>query len=261
VVSIELDRVDVVFPVPSDKGVSLKELLTRRIWRRRRTRMQQVHALRDVSLSIGDGARIGVIGDNGAGKSTLLRTIAGVYPVERGRVEVHGRISSMFDITLGFERESTGWENIRFRSYLLGETPRRLEKKIREIGEFTELGGFLDVPLKCYSAGMVMRLAFAAATSCEPEILLIDEVFGTGDLSFRAKAKQRMEQLMESARIFVMVGHDLPSIASFCKTVVWMEHGRVRMVGPAETVLSAYEGQVAGCVKGGSASSPACTAA
>lgn len=241
VVSVELDHVNVVFPVIRDKGMTLKELLTRKIFRKGPSRIEHVHAINDLSLSIQDGDRIGVIGNNGAGKSTLLRTIAGVYPIASGRLDVTGRVSSLFDITLGFERECTGWENIRFRAYLQGETPKSIAPKLREIAEFTELGEFLDVPLKCYSTGMAMRLGFAVATSTEPEILLIDEVFGTGDLTFRVKAKQRIERMMQSARIIVMVGHELESIRSFCDKVIWMEKGHIRMIGPAESVLEAYQ--------------------
>jgi len=238
---IELDRANVIFPIVRDKGLTFKEFIISLLGGKRKTRITEIHALRDVSLSLKDGTRLGIIGHNGAGKSTLLRTMAGIYPVDSGRCHIQGHICSLFDITLGFEREATGWDNIRYRAYLQGETPQSLEGKIADIAKFSELGEFLDVPIKCYSAGMVMRLAFAIATANAPEILLIDEVFGTGDLAFRTKAKERITQMMDSAKIIVMVGHDLASIESFCDTVVWMEHGQVRQIGPSREVLAGYQ--------------------
>lgn len=238
---IELDGANVIFPIVREKGLTFKEFIISLLGGKRKTRITEIHALRDVSLSLKDGTRLGIIGHNGAGKSTLLRTMAGIYPIDSGHCRIEGHICSLFDITLGFERESTGWDNIRYRAYLQGETPQSLEGKIEEIAEFSELGDFLDVPIKCYSAGMVMRLAFAIATANAPEILLIDEVFGTGDLAFRTKAKERITQMMDSAKIIVMVGHDLASIESFCDTVVWMEHGQVRQMGASREVLASYQ--------------------
>jgi ABC-type polysaccharide/polyol phosphate transport system ATPase subunit len=238
---IDLEHVDVVFPIGRDKGMTFKDFVINMLGGKVRRRIENVHALRDINLSLHDGARLGIIGHNGAGKSTLLRTIAGIFPIDGGTRDVQGHLCSLFDITLGFERETTGWDNIRHRAYLQGETPSSLRDKIEEIAEFTELGGFLDLPLKCYSAGMVMRLAFAIATANRPEILLIDEVFGTGDLGFRVKAKQRLAQLIDTARIIVMVGHDLASIANFCDTVIWMEQGRIKQIGAAHDVIAAYQ--------------------
>lgn len=238
---IDFDNVNVSYPVVYDRGLTLKEFVTQSLFRGRKRRISAIHALKDVTLFLRDGQRVGVIGRNGAGKSTMLRTIAGVYPVDSGQLTVEGRMSTLFEITLGFEREATGWENIEYRSYLQGESPKTLRSKMRDIAEFTDLGEFLDLPLKCYSSGMIMRLAFAVATSTQPEILLVDEFFGTGDQAFRAKAQERMSRMMDEAKIIVMVGHDLTSIAEFCETVVWLEHGAVRMVGPQEEVIAAYQ--------------------
>lgn len=238
---IEFDNVNVSYPVVYDRGLTLKEFVTQFLFRGRTRRISSIHALKDMTLNLRDGQRVGVIGRNGAGKSTLLRTIAGVYPVDSGRLNVQGRLSTLFDITLGFEREASGWENIEFRAYLQGETPKTLRARMRDIAEFSDLGDFLDLPLKCYSTGMVMRLAFAVATSTQPEILLIDEFFGTGDQAFRAKAQQRLTRMMDEAKIIVMVGHDLAAIGQFCETVVWLEHGSVRMIGPQAEVIAAYE--------------------
>jgi ABC-type polysaccharide/polyol phosphate transport system ATPase subunit len=153
---------------------------------------------------------------------------------------VSGQISSLFDIALGFELDATGWENIAYRSFLQGETPGTLQPKIQPIAEFSELGDFLNMPVRYYSAGMMVRLAFSIATAIEPEILIVDEVLSAGDLAFQAKARQRMRDLITSARAVVVVSHDLPSLAALCNRVVWLDHGEMRMAGPTREVIDAY---------------------
>jgi ABC-type polysaccharide/polyol phosphate transport system ATPase subunit len=167
---------------------------------------------------------------------------------------VVGRISSLFDIAVGFEPEASGWDNIAYRCYLQGETPRSVRGKLDEIAEFSELGKFLDVPVRCYSAGMMVRLAFAVATAIDPEILLIDEVLSVGDLAFQEKARRRMQEMMAKARLMVLVSHDLESLARLCSKVVWLEQGRVRAIGPPEETIAAYTAEArgeeaVGCVK------------
>jgi ABC-type polysaccharide/polyol phosphate transport system ATPase subunit len=194
-----------------------------------------------VSLRVGEGERVGIIGHNGAGKSTLLKLLAGIYPPTTGSRTVVGRISSLFDITLGFEQDASGWENIYYRSYLQGETPQSVKSKVQEIAEFSELGEFLDMPVRYYSAGMMIRLAFAIATAIEPEILIVDEVLAVGDLAFQQKATQRIRAMMEQARLMVIVSHDLDRLRDLCSRIVWMDHGQVKMDGrPADTV-AAYQ--------------------
>jgi len=244
---IEFENVELSYPVRENRGFTLKELVLHGLFRReQKKRWSTVHALRGVTFQIHNHERVGVIGHNGAGKSTLLRTVAGVYPVSAGSRRVDGVVCSLFDIGLGFEYSATGWENIRFRGYLQGETPRTLESKITEIAEFAELGEFLNLPLNCYSTGMVMRLAFAIATSAEPEILLIDEVFGTGDSAFQHKALQRLQDIMNKAKIVVMVGHDLAMFEHFCSRVIWLDHGKVLMDGAAHEVIARYKDFMAG---------------
>jgi ABC-type polysaccharide/polyol phosphate transport system ATPase subunit len=169
------------------------------MFRRTPNSVMEIHALQDVSLAFRDGQRVGVIGRNGAGKSTLLKLIAGIYPPTGGRRLVQGRITSLFDIVLGFEGDTSGWDNIRYRGYLQGETPRSIRAKMAAIAEFSELGRFLDMPVRYYSAGMTFRLAFAIATAIDPEILLLDEVLSTGDLAFQDKARRRMADMMNRA--------------------------------------------------------------
>jgi lipopolysaccharide transport system ATP-binding protein len=238
---IELNKVNLTFNVRKDSGLTLKEFIVRGMFRKSVNPRMQVHALRDVDLSIGDGERVGIIGHNGAGKSTILKLLAGIYPPTSGRCVVEGHISSLFDIALGFEGDATGWENIGYRSYLQGETPKTMRSKVQSIADFSELGEFLDMPVRYYSAGMSVRLAFSIATAIEPEILLVDEVLSVGDISFREKARGRMEEMMQKAKIIVMVSHDLSAVADLCERTIWMEHGAIRAAGPTQRMIAAYE--------------------
>jgi ABC-type polysaccharide/polyol phosphate transport system ATPase subunit len=241
---IDLTDLHLTFSVHQQKRVSLKEYIVQGLFRR--SSAVAVHALAGLNLSVRDGDRLGIIGHNGAGKSTLLKLIAGIYPPTGGERAVDGSICSLFDISLGFEHEASGWDNIRFRAYLQGESPSSLKGKIDAIAEFTELGDFLNLPVRHYSAGMMMRLAFAIATSIEPEILLVDEVLAVGDLAFQQKAQARMRELMSTARIMVLVAHDLGTIRAMCNRVIWMEHGIAKMDGPADEVVDSYIASVTG---------------
>jgi ABC-type polysaccharide/polyol phosphate transport system ATPase subunit len=238
---IELENVDLTFKVRTHGRITLKEYLLKGKFRRRGTTTMEVAALLDVNLRFAEGHRVGIIGHNGAGKSTLLRVLAGVYAPTAGRRTVVGQIASLFEITLGFEMDASGWENIAFRSYFQGETPRTLRDNVASIAEFSELGDFLNMPLRYYSSGMLVRLAFSIATAIEPEILIIDEVLSAGDESFQGKAASRIRQLMEQARIVVLVSHDMAKISDLCERVVWLDHGRVRQVGLAQQVIPAYQ--------------------
>ena len=237
---IELDGVGLTFRVRQHIRMGLKEFLLGQMFRRSRNPVMQVHALAGVNLRVEQGDRVGVIGHNGAGKSTLLKLLAGVYEPTHGRMMVQGKISSLFDLALGFELDGTGWENIAYRCYLQGETPRMVRTKRDGIAEFSELGDFLKVPLRYYSAGMLVRLAFAIATAIDPEVLLVDEVLSVGDLAFQDKARQRMRDMMDRAHLMVMVSHDLYAVAETCNRAVWMDHGRMMKEGPTMEVIEAY---------------------
>ncbi len=244
--SIDLDHASLQFRVRQSRRITFKEFLVRGLFRQSVNPWIEVRALEDLDLHLRDGDRLGVIGHNGAGKSTLLKLIAGIYPPTRGKRAVAGRISSLFDIALGFEMEANGWENISYRGYLQGETPRSLRSKVQQIAEFSELGDFLNMSVRYYSAGMLVRLAFAIATAIEPEILLIDEVLSVGDLAFQQKARQRMKEMMAQARLMVMVSHELPTLPAVCNKGAWMSHGRIVMTGPIDDVVAAYKQHMRG---------------
>jgi ABC-type polysaccharide/polyol phosphate transport system ATPase subunit len=237
---IELQHVDLFFQVRPRLGITLKEYLYQRLRGRSVNALREVRALQDINLQVGTGERVGIVGRNGAGKSTLLRLLGGIYPPLRGRRVVEGRVSSLFEINLGFEPEGTGWENIKYRGYLQGESPRSIKAKMREIADFSELGDALDTPVRYYSAGMVVRLAFSIATAIEPEILLVDEVLSVGDMAFQLKARRRMRDMMAKAQLIVVVSHDLKALAELCDRGLWLDQGRIRREGPIDQVIEAY---------------------
>ncbi len=243
---IELDKAGLTFRIRSCGRITLKEFLIKQLLGRRPSKLMTVHALQDVSFRFEAGERVGVIGHNGAGKSTLLKLLAGIYPPTTGRRSVEGRLSSLFDIALGFEPDANGWENICYRGYLQGETPRSIRAKLQPIAEFSELGKFLDMPVRYYSAGMLVRLAFSIATAIEPEILLVDEVLSVGDMAFQEKARQRMHEMMAKAELIVAVSHDLEALGKLCDKAVWLDHGRVRQIGSVHEVAEAYTRSVRG---------------
>jgi ABC-type polysaccharide/polyol phosphate transport system ATPase subunit len=244
---ITLDHVGLTFRVRQQQGrMTLKEYLVRGLFLRPAVPMMTVCALRDLSLTVRPGERVGVVGHNGAGKSTLLRLLGGIYEPTAGRRRVEGRISSLFDLMLGFEGEASGWENIRYRGYLQGETRSSMRRKMDAIADFAELGDFLNMPVRYYSSGMLVRLAFSIATAIEPEVLLIDEVLSVGDMAFQEKARRRMKEMMARAELMVVVSHDLGSLADLCERGLWLDHGRARMHGPMKEVIRAYRRATSG---------------
>ena len=236
---LQLDDAAVRFRIDRDASSSLKSMFIRTILRRPYVPKLRT-AIDGLTLRLRHGDRIGVIGHNGAGKSTLLRVLAGIYPPTSGSRIAEGRVSSLFDVALGFDPESNGWDNIRYRGYLQGETPQSMTDKMDQIVDFCALGDALDIPVRCYSSGMMLRLAFGVATAIQPEILLVDEAMAAGDIAFQEKANKRIVELIGHASLVVAVSHDLVRVQQFFPLTLWMDRGRARMFGPTEEVVAAY---------------------
>lgn len=199
-----------------------------------------IRSLEDISFELHDGDRVGLIGHNGAGKSTLLRALGKVYAPTSGHVEIQGEIGSLVDISLGIDHEATGRENILIRGALLGLSHKEIKSKLDEIIDFSELGAFVDMPVRTYSSGMHLRLAFAVATVIRPEILLMDEWLSVGDAAFNTKAEQRLQELVQSSRILVIASHSRDLIERTCNRVMWFEHGRLKMEGEPQKICALY---------------------
>ena len=200
-----------------------------------------INALKNISFEAHEGDRIGLIGNNGSGKTTLLRALADVYPPTSGSVDVDGRVSTMFDATLGMYEDSTGFENIRVSGILWGLTRSQIEASMDDIIEFTELGDYLNLPLRTYSTGMKLRLAFAIATLREPDILLLDEVIGVGDAGFYQKAYSRLQSLVRRTRILVVASHSNAIIQQLCNKAIWLRNGVLEAYGDVAEVLKDYQ--------------------
>lgn len=198
-------------------------------------------ALDGINVTIQRGERVGIIGHNGAGKSTTLQTIAGIYAIASGTITVQGKIQGLFNLGLGFEPDATGRENITYRGLAMGCSPAEIAARLQDIVDFAEIGEFIDYPVRTYSSGMYVRLAFAISTYLEGDILLIDEIFSAGDAAFQKKAQKRFHNLMQNAGIVVMVSHDLDLIKKFCTRALWIDHGHIRADGDAIDVVTQYQ--------------------
>ena len=201
-----------------------------------------VQALKNINFELKKGDRLGIIGRNGSGKSTLLRAISGVYPPTKGKVNSQGNIVSLIDISLGIDPEATGRENIILRGALLGITNEEMRKKIDEIIEFSELNEFIDMPVRTYSSGMYLRLAFSTSTVINPEVLIMDEWLSVGDEVFKHKADARLAKLINSTKILVIASHSSTLIKKNCNRVIWLDNGKIILDGAPEKVCSAYFG-------------------
>jgi ABC-2 type transport system ATP-binding protein/lipopolysaccharide transport system ATP-binding protein len=241
--SIELHNVSVAFPIYSAGNRSLKNaMLSVTTGGRIGSDAKQVviQALDQVSLSFSAGDRVALIGHNGAGKTTLLRVLAGIYEPRAGWISIDGRVTPVFDVTLGIDPERTGYDNIILRGLYLGLKKAEILERRDSVAEFTELGPFLDLPVRTYSAGMLARLAFAMATCIEPDILLLDEGIGAGDAEFLEKANTRLDQFISKAGIVVLASHSVDLVRKLCTKAVLMEHGRLVLSGGLEDVLMEY---------------------
>lgn len=237
---IRVSNVTMRFRMNSDKMLSLKEFVTTAL--RGKLRYQEFTALQNVSFTVERGENLGLIGRNGAGKSTMLKIISGILKPTEGSVQCYGNVVPMLELGSGFDLNLTGRENIFLNGSILGYSEEFLNKKYEEIVEFSELGQFIEVPVRNYSSGMLARLGFSVATAVNPEILIVDEILSVGDAQFREKSKRRMLELMSGGTTVLFVSHSIEQVQEMCKRVVWLERGQVKMLGAADEVCNAYAG-------------------
>lgn len=238
-IMIRVSDVTMRFRMNNDKILSLKEFVTTAL--RGKLQYHNFTALEHVSFDVKKGETIGLIGRNGAGKSTLLKIISGIMKPTEGSVECHGNIVPMLELGSGFDMDLSGRENIYLNGAILGYTKPFLDEKFQEILDFSELGDFINIPIRNYSSGMLARLAFSIAAVVKPEILIVDEILTVGDAQFQEKSKRRMMELMSGGATVLLVSHNIKQVRELCSRAVWLEHGRVRAIGEAKKVCDMYE--------------------
>ena len=237
---VSVKNISLKFKMEQNRANSLKEFCVR--WLKRDLKSEDFWALTDVSFDVEKGDVIGIIGHNGAGKSTLLKVISGIMKPTKGTIEAHGNIVPMLELGSGFDMELSGKENIYLNGAILGYSEEFLNQKYDEIVAFSELGNFIEAPLRTYSSGMLARLAFSVACIVEPEILIVDEILSVGDADFQEKSRARMMELMTGGTTVFFVSHSLGQIREMCNKVVWLEHGKIQAVGKTEDICNMYEG-------------------
>lgn len=236
---IEVNHVTMRFRMANDRINSIKEYLVQFL--KKRLKYSEFEALKDVSFTVERGEIVGLIGHNGAGKSTMLKIISRIMKPTEGSVVVRGNVVPMLELGSGFDFDMTGRENIFLNGAILGYSEEFLKSKYQEIVDFSELGPFIDTPIRNYSSGMISRLAFSIASAVNPEILIVDEILGVGDADFQTKSQNRMMEMMGGGTTVLMVSHNIKQIREMCDRVVWIEHGQVIDQGPAEQICSKYE--------------------
>ncbi|MFI5559225.1 ABC transporter ATP-binding protein [Amycolatopsis japonica] len=244
-VSIEVHNAYVDFPIFDAKTRSMKKKVLGKVGGKigTETKVPIIEALHDVSLSLKEGDRVGLVGHNGAGKSTLLRLLSGIYEPTRGSARISGKIAPVFDLGIGMDPEISGLENIIIRGLFLGMTAKQMEARVDDIAEFTELGDYLQMPLRTYSTGMRVRLALGVVTSIDPEILILDEGIGAVDAAFLNKAKDRLKALVKRSGILVFASHSDEFLFELCDSAIWMDEGHVKQRGSLRDVLTGYKGR------------------
>lgn len=236
---VRLQDISLKFNIDVNRATSLKEFCVRFL--KRDLRRDEFWALKHISFKVKKGDVIGIIGHNGAGKSTLLKVISGIMKPTEGIVETNGNIVPMLELGSGFDMELTGRENIFLNGAILGYSEAFLKDKCQEIIDFSELGSFIEAPIRTYSSGMLARLAFSVACVVEPEILIVDEILSVGDADFQEKSRNRMMELMTGGTTVFFVSHSLKQIREMCNKVLWLEHGEVQAFGEAEEICERYE--------------------
>jgi len=235
---VKVDNVSIRFRLQTDRISSIKETIVALI--KGKLKYREFWALTDVSFSVNKGEVMGIVGHNGAGKSTVLKIISGIMKPTKGRVTLGGNVVPMLELGSGFDYDLTGRENVFLNGAILGYSKEFLYSKYDEILAFSELGEFIDQPIRNYSSGMLMRLAFSIATVVNPEILICDEVLAVGDERFQAKSRKRMMELMSGGTTVLFVSHNIDQIREMSNRVVWLDHGHVKMMGDPDEVCTAY---------------------
>jgi ABC-2 type transport system ATP-binding protein/lipopolysaccharide transport system ATP-binding protein len=243
--SISLNDVCIDLPIFNSRGRSLKSaILSQAVGGRmaddRDRGVVVIRALSHLTLQLEHGTRVALIGSNGAGKTTLLRVMAKIYPPTQGTVEVSGRVACLTDLNVGMDSEATGYENIRMRGILLGLNRQGINALVDDVAAFAELGDYLTLPIRCYSQGMMLRLAFGISTAIRPDIVILDEIIGVGDQVFAQKARQRLSRFIDTAGIVVIATHDLETISKLCTSAIWLSHGSMVDRGPLVEILARY---------------------
>lgn len=238
--SIHVQNLSIKFRIYHDRSPSLKSAFANILKRKSLSSISDFWAVKNVSFDVKAGDRVGIVGHNGAGKSTLLKALCRVYESSVGSIVVNGRIAPLLEIGAGFHPEFTGRENIYLNGAILGYSKQQLKRIESEVIDFAELKEFIDTPVKYYSTGMYMRLAFSLATAMHPDILVLDEIFAGGDAAFIVKAKARMQDLIDKSNIMIMVSHDHKLVESLCNRVFWLDHGELIADGPPEEVVNRY---------------------
>lgn len=245
---IRLNQVNIDFPIFNASSRSLKAKIINIATGGQISADQQgrvhVRALEGLNFQLNDGDRVGLLGHNGAGKSTLLRVLSGVYAPVSGEIVIEGKVGSLIDMWLGIDFESTGRENIYVRGALNGLSRSQINKEIEHITDFAELGQFIDMPVRTYSSGMYLRLAFSIATILHPDILLMDEWLSVGDGDFQVKAQERITDLITKTKILVLASHSKELVKNTCNRVIWLEHGKVKKDGAPSEILDEYFGSL-----------------
>jgi ABC-type polysaccharide/polyol phosphate transport system ATPase subunit len=237
---ISVENLSIRFRIYHDRSPSLKDFVASIFKRLGKPAFTEFLAVNNVSLEFNSGDRVGIVGHNGAGKSTLLKALCRVYESDEGIVRIEGRLAPLLEIGAGFHPEFTGRENIYLNGSILGYTQLQLRQIEPEVIAFAELEDFIDTPVKYYSTGMYMRLAFSLATSMHPDILVLDEIFAGGDAAFMERAKKRMYEMIDKANIMIMVSHDHMLIQSLCNRVIWLDHGKLVADGVPDEVINRY---------------------
>lgn len=235
---IKANHISVSYRMSHDKIRSIKEYLVALV--KRKLSYEEFRALNDVSFEIKKGEVVGIVGNNGAGKSTLLKVISGILRPTNGSVDLAGNVVPMLELGSGFDFDLTGRENVFLNGAILGYSEAYLKSKYDEIVEFSELGEFIDIPVRNYSSGMVMRLAFSIASMVSPDILIVDEILAVGDAAFQEKSYARMMELMSHGTTVLLVSHNLDQIRGLCDRVIWLDHGNVVQIGDTQPICDAY---------------------